>query len=263
MFTLARHFRSTLLCVTLASALVFADGSHKHRGLNHAHRDLAVNLSERDGHVQKRFDNTRFTYFPVGVNACGSFDHDSDFIVALNTHQWDGGSHCYEEITITYQGKSAKAKITDECEECPWAAIDLSPGLFQYLVPGGLPVGEVYGEWVFGAGDAPAPAPPTHTTSKAPPPPPTTTHTTHKTTSTTSTTHTTSTHHTTTSHSTTSTTSTTHTTPSFTSTSSTRTSSAPTATVTSWDTGNLNQFNLALIQLVDLSNAIMALPGDV
>ena len=39
-----------------------------------------ANLTERDGHIEKRFDNTRFTYFPVGENACGSFDHDNDFV---------------------------------------------------------------------------------------------------------------------------------------------------------------------------------------
>ncbi|TBU66044.1 hypothetical protein BD310DRAFT_38829 [Dichomitus squalens] len=258
MFTLARRFRSTLLFAALASALVLADGSHEHRGLSHAHRHLAVNLTEPDGHIQKRFDNTRFTYFEVGQNACGGFDHDNDFIVALTALQWDGGSHCYEEITISYQGKSTKAKITDECEECPYAAIDLSPGLFSFLA-GGLDAGEVYGQWSFGGGDPPTPT----TSSTPPPPPPTTTHTTPKTTSTT---HTTSTSHfTSTTHSTTSTTSTTPTSTSTSTTSSTTpstTSSAPTATVTSWDTGNLNQFNLALIQLIDLSNAILASPSD-
>ena len=80
MFTFARRFRSTLAFAALASALVLADGSHEHRALNHGHRHLAANLTERDGHIEKRFDNTRFTYFPVGENACGSFDHDNDFV---------------------------------------------------------------------------------------------------------------------------------------------------------------------------------------
>ncbi|KAI1787905.1 hypothetical protein LXA43DRAFT_676329 [Ganoderma leucocontextum] len=254
MFTVARRFRSAFVFAALASALVLADASHEHRGLNPGHRRLTLNLNETEGHIQKRFDGTRFTYFSVGQNACGSFDHDSDFIVALNTHQWDGGSHCYEKITVTYQGKSAQAKITDECEECPYAAIDFSPGLFQYLVPGGLNAGEVYGSWVFGGG-----APPPPSTTEAPPPPTTTT--THSTTQRPTPVATTTPH--TTTHSTTSEafSSSSSTTP--TSTTPTTSSSAPTPTITSWDSGNLNQLNLALIQLVDLSNAILASPSDV
>ncbi|PIL23828.1 hypothetical protein GSI_13579 [Ganoderma sinense ZZ0214-1] len=252
MFTLARRFRSTFVFAALASALVLADPSHEHRALNHAHRRLTLNLNETDGHFEKRFDGTRFTYFNVGTNACGSFDHDGDFIVALNTHQWDGGSHCYEEITITYQGKSTQAKITDECEECPYAAIDLSPGLFEYLVPGGLNAGEVYGSWVFGGGSPPPPS-----TTEAPPPPETTS-TTHSSTPQPTTTSTSTPH--TTSHSTTTKVSTSSTPTSTTPTSS---SAAPAPTVTSWDSGSLNQLNLALIQLVDLSNAVLASPSDV
>ena len=80
MFTLARPFRSTFVFAALASALVLTDASHEHRGLNHAHRRLTLNLNETDGPFEKRFDGTRFTYFEVGENACGSFDHDNDFV---------------------------------------------------------------------------------------------------------------------------------------------------------------------------------------
>ena len=67
-----------------------------------------------------------------------------------------------------------------KCVECPYAAIDLSPGLFTYLVPGGFDQGVAYGSWDFGGGD---PAPETTTaTTKAKPtmtskPPPSTTST--------------------------------------------------------------------------------------
>ncbi|KAI0721589.1 hypothetical protein C8T65DRAFT_630498 [Cerioporus squamosus] len=252
MFTLASRFRASLLLAALASALVLADSaSHDLRRLDLGRRHHGLNIVERDSHIQKRFDNTRFTYFPPGTNACGGFDHENDFIVALNTHQWDGGSHCYEEITVEYQGKTAQAKITDECIECPYAAIDFSPGLFKYLIPGGEDQGVAYGSWNFGAGDSG----PTTTKEKPTPtttskPPPSTTSTSTKPTTTKHSTTTTSTHSSTTS-STTSTTS-----------SSTLTSSAPTATVTSWDTGNLNQFNLALISLVELSQAALANPNQ-
>ncbi|TFK90438.1 hypothetical protein K466DRAFT_563550 [Polyporus arcularius HHB13444] len=253
MFTLASRFRASLALAALASALVLADpASHDHARLDHGRRHHGVNVVQRDSRVHKRFDNTRFTYFPPGTNACGGFDHENDFIVALNTHQWDGGSHCFEEITVEYQGKTAQAKITDECMECPFGAIDFSPGLFKYMVPGGEGQGVAYGSWNFGAAD-PGPTSTSTTTTKEKPtttskPPPSTTST--------------STTPTTTKHSTTKTSS--STTPSTTSTtsSSTSTSSAPTATVTSWDTGNLNQFNLALISLAELSQAALANPGQ-
>ncbi|KAI0738070.1 hypothetical protein C8Q80DRAFT_1293786 [Daedaleopsis nitida] len=131
MLSLVYPFRNTLVSLALAALVVSAEpGAHvrPRTPLNIARRHHNVTLSESETRLGKRFENTRFTFFGVGQNACGSFDHDGDFIVALNTHQWDDGSHCYAPITVSYQGKSANAKITDECEECPYGAIDLSPG---------------------------------------------------------------------------------------------------------------------------------------
>ncbi|KAI0670560.1 hypothetical protein C8Q78DRAFT_1036832 [Trametes maxima] len=267
MFALARPFRLTFLCVLLASSLVLAhSGSHDVKRPEHGRRHAAVNVLPRNstGLVEKRFDGTRFTFFQVGQNACGSFDHDNDFIVALNTHQWDGGSHCYEKISVEYQGKQTTAMITDECMECPFAAIDLSPGLFSFLA-GSTDAGQIYGGWNFGGGAPPTqttvPPAPTSTTQQQPtssppppPPPPSTTSTSHKT-------HKTSTS---TSYSSSSSSTSTSSTPSSTSTVASTTSSsssaAPTATVTSFDTGNLVQFNLAMLRLVNLEAAIFASP---
>ncbi|KAI0336343.1 hypothetical protein GY45DRAFT_1238580 [Cubamyces sp. BRFM 1775] len=257
MSAIASRFRLTFLFVLLASSLVLAhSGSHNHNGRRHA----AVNFFNDTLKIEKRFDNTRFTFFFVGQNACGGFDHDSDFIVALNTHQWDGGSHCYEDITVEYQGKSTNAKITDECEECPYGAIDLSPSLFSYLA-GSTDPGQIYGGWNYGGGAAPSqtttPEKPTHTTHQqptstpSPTPTPTPSPTSHK-----SSTHKSSTHTTQTSASTSSVA--TSTTPTSTSTS---TSATPTTTVLSWDNGNIDSFNLAMVQLVNLQNAIYAAGG--
>ncbi|CDO70727.1 Distantly related to plant expansins [Trametes cinnabarina] len=260
MFAFASRFRLTVLFVVLASSLVLAHSNgHNVKRLQNGRRHASVNALEHNTtlRLQKRFENTRFTFFPVGQNACGSFDHDSDFIVAINTHQWDGGSHCYEKITVDYQGKSTGAMITDECEECPFGAIDLSPSLFSYLA-GSTNPGQIYGSWNFGGGAAPSvttmPQKSTTTstrqqptTTPTPTPTPTPSSTTHKTTS----------HKTSTSTSTTpSSTSTSSATPSSTSTSS----AEPTTTVTSFDTGTLDSFGLAMLQLVGLQNAIFANP---
>ncbi|KAI0738069.1 hypothetical protein C8Q80DRAFT_1114281 [Daedaleopsis nitida] len=201
---------------------------------------------DRGTRFEKRFDNARFTVFTTGVDACGGFDHDDDFIVAIGKQQWDGGSHCYAPITITYQGKTANAKITDECGDCPYGAIDLSPSLFVHLVPGGIQEGEVYGSWNFVGANDPKPELEPKTTTLATPEKP-------KTTSHTNTTH--EAQPATTSHSTTTKPST-ATKSSVSSTSafmtSTPSSTAPTATITSFDSGNLNQFSMAMVQLAEL-----------
>lgn len=80
MFRFATPSRATLL-LALVSALVSADpSSHGHKRLDVGRRHHAVDIAERDAHFGKRFENTRFTFFDAGTNACGGFDHDSDFV---------------------------------------------------------------------------------------------------------------------------------------------------------------------------------------
>ncbi|KAF9015219.1 hypothetical protein BDQ17DRAFT_1403917 [Cyathus striatus] len=98
--------------------------------------------------LNKRGGSARFTWFNTGLGACGGTNSASDFIVAINKPQWDGGSHCYETVTLTYNGKSAQAQIVDECMGCPPNALDLSVGLFRFLV--GPSQDEVMGDWSFG-----------------------------------------------------------------------------------------------------------------
>ncbi|KAI0709000.1 hypothetical protein C8Q76DRAFT_95981 [Earliella scabrosa] len=267
----ARPFRATLVYLALASALVSANGSHEH-SVGHRHHAInitSLNITSRDVHLQKRFDNARYTFFAPGINACGSFDHEYDSIVALNIHQWEGGSNCYKEITVSYEGRSAKARITDQCPTCPWGALDLSPSLFLKLVPGGFDQGVAYGSWHFGGDggheEEPKPKPSPKPKPKPDPTPEwkeeTTTTTKKKKTTTTTEEKPTSTSSKSKSKSKTSTTTSKEKTTSSSSTSSSSTSStstAPTATVTSFHKGNINSFNLALVQLVELSQANMA-----
>ncbi|KAI0373581.1 hypothetical protein BV20DRAFT_962789 [Pilatotrama ljubarskyi] len=266
---------SSLLVLAAFSLAAFAHaGSHNKPSLEQ-HKRHAAALSPRNNTtsaLQKRFEGSRFTYYYIngGENACGSWDSDDDFIVALTQTQWDGGSHCYAPITIEYQGRTANAKITDECPGCPYGALDLSPGLFKFLAGGSLDAGVLYGSWNFGSGaptttSKPAPPPTTthhKTTSSPPPPPPSSTSHADPTTSKTfvaaevSSTHksSSSTHPSSSSHATTSSAP-----PSSSSKAlpSTTTSSAPatTTTVTSFDTGNIEQLNLAIIQLAGLVGA--------
>jgi hypothetical protein len=61
---------------------------------------------------------------------------ESDFIVALNTPQYGGGypgPNCFKSITISYGGKTAQAKIMDQCPSCGYGDLDLSRSLFNYF----------------------------------------------------------------------------------------------------------------------------------
>ncbi|KAL5532997.1 hypothetical protein ACEPAF_4771 [Sanghuangporus sanghuang] len=118
----------------------------------------------------KRDDNGRFTFYETGLGACGGWNNSTDFIVALNEEQWDGGSHCWEKITINYNGKSTQAQIVDLCPGCPRGALDMSPGLFGFLDNPDL--GVIYGSWSFGTEQAPPPAPASAPAPAPPPPPP-------------------------------------------------------------------------------------------
>jgi len=127
---------------------------------------------------QKRASG-QFTFFAVGLGACGKQNTDSDFIVALNTPSWAGGSHCFETVTITINGKTARAQIVDRCVSCGSEDLDFSPGLFHYF--GGTEAqGVMHGTWHYG-GEEPKPDPvpttTTTTTTTKPKPPPTNTNT--------------------------------------------------------------------------------------
>ncbi|OCH95589.1 hypothetical protein OBBRIDRAFT_788136 [Obba rivulosa] len=104
-------------------------------------------LPRRHTSFGKRFDNERFTWYEPGRNACGSVDSPSDWVVAMDSQHYDGGSHCYQMITLSYGGKTVQAKVTDECPGCASGALDLSEALFSHFAP--TSQGVIYGEWNF------------------------------------------------------------------------------------------------------------------
>ncbi|KAI6022705.1 RlpA-like double-psi beta-barrel-protein domain-containing protein-containing protein [Pisolithus marmoratus] len=112
------------------------------------HDGLAVR-APGDMKAWKRFDNARFTYYAVGLGACGQTNQPSDFIVALNSAQYGGGQYCFQMITITVNGKTGQAQIMDECPGCPYGGLDFSEGLFTYFSD--LSAGVLYGTWNFGS----------------------------------------------------------------------------------------------------------------
>ncbi|KIK46335.1 hypothetical protein CY34DRAFT_41815, partial [Suillus luteus UH-Slu-Lm8-n1] len=89
---------------------------------------------------KRDFTDARFTYYAVGLGACGTTNQPGDF-------QFGGGENCYKEITITYNGLTASAQIVDECMGCPYGGLDFSEGLFQFFTP--LGSGVITGSWSF------------------------------------------------------------------------------------------------------------------
>ncbi|KAF8560376.1 hypothetical protein OG21DRAFT_61137 [Imleria badia] len=92
-------------------------------------------------------------------------------IVALNSAEYDGGAHCFEMITITINGQTTQAQITDECPGCSAGGLDFSQGLFQFFAP--LSEGELYGSWSYDSDVAtssstPAPSTTSYTPSSTP-----------------------------------------------------------------------------------------------
>ncbi|KAJ7109197.1 RlpA-like double-psi beta-barrel-protein domain-containing protein-containing protein [Mycena epipterygia] len=174
--------RSVLSLLLLALPLALAD--HQPH-VNH--RELAKRAK---GDLEKRdsFTNARWTFYSTGLGACGGFNTDSDFIVALNQDTFGTSypsKYCNKQITMTYNGKTTTATITDSCPGCPSpGGLDLSPGLFSFF--GSQDLGVIQGTWWFNDGTA-GDSGTTTTKQPAPPPPPPTT-TKHTTTSTTHTT---------------------------------------------------------------------------
>ncbi|KAG2158442.1 RlpA-like double-psi beta-barrel-protein domain-containing protein-containing protein [Suillus bovinus] len=175
------------LSVLLLWCLVPASSAHQVNRRHHNGKRLDSDLAVREpGHVdmyKRDFTNARFTFYDVGLGACGTTNQPGDMVVAMNTMQFPGS--CYQTITITCNGKTTQAQVVDECMGCPFGGLDFSDGLFQFF--GSLALGVLEGSWSFGSAPAPAPAPapstsiwqppPAPTTTSLPPPPPTTTST--------------------------------------------------------------------------------------
>ncbi|KAG1757538.1 RlpA-like double-psi beta-barrel-protein domain-containing protein-containing protein [Suillus lakei] len=190
------HYLSVALCAlslfssqVIGFSVVQSSAHDRSRRLAHAralsgnHLPRAFDLSDdqsRDTKISKR---DSFTYFQDGQGACGVFNGPNDFIVALNSCDFDGGSHCFQTITITVNGMSTQAQITDQCPGCPCGGLDLSQGLFEFFAP--TSVGELSGSWSYGSAttsSTPLPStttkqsststwtPPTTTTSSTPTP---------------------------------------------------------------------------------------------
>ncbi|KAL7414433.1 RlpA-like double-psi beta-barrel-protein domain-containing protein-containing protein [Mrakia frigida] len=174
---------SVLLLLGSGTSVEGADGSLVGRGKHGSEmRRMGGGKGGHAGVVHGRAEkrqgsNARMTYYytDVGLGACGQLHQNSEYTLAMNSNQFNGGSVCGQTITITYNGVTASALIADECPTCAYGELDLSPGLFTHFAS--TDAGQIYGSWVFGTGSTPET---TTTTTTAAAPSPTTTTTTTK-----------------------------------------------------------------------------------
>ncbi|KAF8921436.1 RlpA-like double-psi beta-barrel-protein domain-containing protein-containing protein [Mucidula mucida] len=170
-------FSLALVPLALAASAIAASHGHKR---HHSHGVAKRARGDVSHTLAKRFDNARWSFYDVGLGACGQYNVASDFIVALNTPQYgDGypGPNCFKTITMTYNGKTTQATIMDQCPGCPYGGLDLSRGLFTFFAS--EDAGIIYGTWSYndgsgGGGNAPATStyvytPPTSTYVYVPP----------------------------------------------------------------------------------------------
>jgi hypothetical protein len=113
--------------------------------LVNAASSVASNQTDSSRHPDKQFESARFSFYDVGLGACGAMNKASDFIVAMNQPQFTSGDWCFKTISVHYQGKTAQAKVMDMCPGCPFGGLDFSRGLFDYFASEGA--GIIYGSW--------------------------------------------------------------------------------------------------------------------
>lgn len=85
----------------------------------------------------------------MGFTACGQRYGDHEFIVALNSAQFDphtpngnpnNNALCGRKIQVNGPRGSAVVRVVDRCPSCPHGGLDLSPAAFRAVV-GDLSIG--------------------------------------------------------------------------------------------------------------------------
>ena len=74
-----RLFASLALALSVAFAFIAPSLGHAHQARRHHVHDLA-RRDPGEINLYKRFDNARFTYFAVGLGACGQVSQPGDFV---------------------------------------------------------------------------------------------------------------------------------------------------------------------------------------
>ncbi|KAL7787150.1 expansin-like protein [Trichoderma ceciliae] len=103
-----------------------------------------TDTSPRDLEARATFG--QITYFNAGLGACGWWNGDNDYVVAMSAPLFDSQRPCGRNIRVNYGGRSITVKVVDRCAGCAWGDVDLTPRGFRDLI-GSLDAGRVQGSW--------------------------------------------------------------------------------------------------------------------
>ncbi|WVF69107.1 hypothetical protein IAT40_003881 [Kwoniella sp. CBS 6097] len=100
--------------------------------------------------LEKKDNSGTATYYDAGLGACGWTNSNSDYVVAVNSAQFDQGN-CGKQIWIYNgaTGKTVSAQAADECPTCNYGDLDLSQGLFGALTNDNYDLGVFDMTWGF------------------------------------------------------------------------------------------------------------------
>jgi len=147
------------LLLVLGAFTQMTAGGHLDRRWDHAHH-----VMHRKHEFVRRDDGGSFTgpgtFFYAGLGACGTMNGNNDMIIAMNSGQFSQGV-CFQWVSITYNGQTIAAQITDSCPTCAPFGIDLSLGLMEAFVGqnNAFSVGQISLSWSFSNGAPPASIP--------------------------------------------------------------------------------------------------------
>ncbi|KAF8602114.1 hypothetical protein BDV93DRAFT_474913 [Ceratobasidium sp. AG-I] len=65
------------------------------------------------------------------LRRCGIKPTQSDYVVALGSPFWNDGANCGRNVTIGAYGKQGDFLIADQCTDCAYGDLRLSPALFE------------------------------------------------------------------------------------------------------------------------------------
>ncbi|CAG8807742.1 7182_t:CDS:1, partial [Gigaspora margarita] len=108
--------------------------------------------SRRFAHFAKRDFTGKTTYFFPGFGACGYQNTSSNFVVALSSARFNGGSPnkdpiCNKTIQVTSDSKSVNGMVVDKCAGCNVNDLLISPAAFSALAD--LNKGHMAVNWTF------------------------------------------------------------------------------------------------------------------
>lgn len=96
------------------------------------------------------------TYYTVGLGACGTDDTgaDQNENIAALSHllmgtSSNGNPMCGQTVTISANGKTAKATVKDKCMGCSIDDVDVSEKVYKELFGGSLDSGRMPMKWSF------------------------------------------------------------------------------------------------------------------